>query len=177
MKLLRIFVGVLWLGIAGCTPQIPNKITPEEYELYNAWVLQHFESAAPVHLYFDTRTFPLDPFSNGGCGDTLHKEGVSWSMIKQLHVLGEAQYPLDFYSRGQNIKIPWDYSEIETLGKVTSDSHIIGFSRAAFSRSKNEALFGISDACGGLCGYGGYRYGEKVSGKWKFRKIGCQWVY
>jgi hypothetical protein len=161
-----------------CTPAISNKVSPEEYELYSAWTAQHFAAKTPDQLFFFSRTFVFDPLEQYGCGDTLHGDnGVPWSQIKRLHALGEAEYPLDFYSKGR-LDIPWPYKEVDSLpldGRGTY--RIVGFSRVAFNRDHTEGLFAISDSCGGLCGGGGARLARRENGKWTFRTTVCNWIY
>jgi len=162
----------------GCTPAIANKVTPEEYELYSEWTAQHFATKTPDHLLFSNRTFVFDPLERYGCGDRLHGDnGVPWSQIKQLHALGEAEYPLDFYTKGR-LDIPWPYKEVESLPLDALGTYrIVGFSRVAFNRIHTEALFAISDSCGGLCGGGGARLARRENGKWTFRTTVCNWIY
>jgi hypothetical protein len=88
---------------------------PDEYTLYSDWATQYLAAKPPEHLFFSSRTFVFDPLSTGGCGDRLHAEdAVPWPLIKQLHAVIEAEYPLDFYSPGR-LKIPWPYLEVDGL--------------------------------------------------------------
>ena len=164
--------------LAGCSPSIPNKVTPDEYALYSDWATQHFAAKPPEHLFFSSRTFVFDPLAPGGCGDRLHADNaVPWSLIKQLHAAGEAEYPLDFYPPSR-LRIPWSYKEVDTLPSESPGTyHLIGFSRVAFNRDHTQALFGISDSCGGLCGDGGARFARRESGMWTFHTVNCTWVY
>jgi hypothetical protein len=87
---MRAFLIACVFALAGCSPNVPNKVTPDEYQLYSEWTIQHFAVKTPDHVFFSSRTFTFDPLERFGCGDRLHKDnGVSWSLIKQLHALGE----------------------------------------------------------------------------------------
>jgi hypothetical protein len=167
----------LWLVyfLPGYGPAIPNKITPEEYDLYSQWTTQHFPEKAPEHIYFAPRTKIFDPLTDS-CKDALHREGVSWSLMKALNALGNAQYPLEFDKN--NTKIPWEFTEAYSFPDIGrgKELHYIGFSRVAFNGSHTEALFEVGDSCGGLCGHGGARHARKENGKWTFRVVGCQWI-
>jgi hypothetical protein len=54
---------------------------------------------------------------------------------------------------------------------------LIGFSRVAFNPDHTQALFGISDSCGGECGKGGARFARRENGKWTFHALNCIWMY
>lgn len=164
--------------LSGCSQSIPNKVMPDEYILYSDWATHRFAAKPPDHLFFSSRTFVFDPLSTGGCGDRLHADNaVPWALIKQLHAVGEAEYPLDFYSPNR-LRIPWAYREVEGLpSEQPGTYHLIGFSRVAFNRDHSQALFGISDSCGGQCGGGGALFGRRENGKWSFRALNCIWVY
>jgi hypothetical protein len=176
----KIVVSALITVLTGCSNQIPGKVTADEYVLYSEWTKTHFAKGAPTRLYFSRDTFALDPLSPHGCGDSMHKAGVPWTLIKQLHSLGEARYPLDFYSPGANLRIPWDYKVIDessvALLKETPYRRI-AFSRAAFNYAHNEALFAVSDSCGFDCGKVGAVHAIKKDGAWLFRSAECGWEY
>lgn len=177
-KCLVISLVTICLLLAGCMPSIPNKVSPEEYEIYTAWVKYRFEKKPPAKLFFGTTTFNEDPLSPGGCGNVLHDKGkVSWSLIKQLHALGEARYPVDFYTK-RNMIIPWEYKETDEI-PITGprDFHSYSFTRVAFDKSHTEALFGVSNNCGGECGGGAMVAAVKDNGSWVFRDAGCFWIY
>jgi hypothetical protein len=176
---MRTFLIVCVFALAGCSPSVPNKVTPDEYQLYSEWTLQHFAVKTPDHVFFSSRTFTFDPLDRFGCGDRLHADNaVAWSLIKQLHALGEAEYPLDFYQPGRNLHISWPYKEVDGLPAEEPGTYrLIGFSRVAFNRDHTEALFAISDSCGGECGSGGARTARRENGKWIFRNTTCYWVY
>jgi hypothetical protein len=164
--------------VAGCAPSVPGKVTPDEYELLSAWTRQHFGQKPPERFFVSSRTFVFDPLQSYGCGDRLHAhDGVPWSLIKRLHALGEAEYPLDFYTAGR-LQIPWPYREVDDLpADKPGTYHLIGFSRVAFNHDHSMALFAVSDSCGGLCGGGGARMARRENGKWTFRTTSCSWVY
>jgi len=68
--------------------------------------------------------------------------------------------------------------EVESLPLDAAGTYrIVGFSRVAFNRVHTEALFAISDSCGGLCGGGGARLARRENGKWTFRTTVCNWIY
>jgi hypothetical protein len=175
---MRPFLVFCVVSLVGCGPTIPNKVTPEEYSLYSDWTAQHFAAKPPAHLFFSSRTFMFDPLEPYGCGDRLHaNNGVSWSLIKQLHALGQAEYPVDFYN-GRNLRIPWASKEADGLPVETPGTYsLVGFSRVAFNRDHSQALFAISDSCGGGCGSGAARLARRENGKWAFSTLDCSWIY
>jgi hypothetical protein len=178
MRLMAALCFIIFL--AGCTSAIPNKITPEEYELYSQWTTQHFPKEAPKHLYLAPRTIVFRVFGRG-CSEGLQKQGVDKSLINAFAALGQAEFPLDLYDQ-KNMRIPWPYIEAEPgfIERTAPNVEItyLRVSRVAFNRSHTEALFEFSEAscAGGECSYGGARYARKEKGKWTFRSVGCQWV-
>jgi len=175
--LLGILLLLPCLALLGCTPRIPDRVTAEEMALYSEWLKSRFADKTPEHLYIDDQTFIYDPTNHRQC-DSLHKDqGVSSSLCKRLHELGNAEYGLEFSSGSFNL--PWPYQVLNPrrmpVGTPTT-LHIIGFSRIAFNRGHSEALFAISDSCGGECGGGGPVHARKVDGAWKFTYI-AGWIY
>jgi len=160
-------------ALSSCARQIQNRVTPNEYALYSEWTTSHFGKNPPEHLYFSSKTGVFDPL-DVSCKTTLEKDGVKSSLMNQMHALGEAEYPLNFYA-ASNLQIPWSYKEVEIAPDLPLGTlHLITFSRVAFSRDHSEALFGYFDACApGDCGHGGYIEGNKIHGKWSFRAVGC----
>ena len=173
---LRSLVAVLLLILCGCTPQIPNKVSSEEYELYNAWISQSLHRSKPKHLLIDTQTFKIDPLGPYGCGDSLHRDGIPWSQIKALHVLGDAQYSVDERQIRADMDFRAYYPGYTPLPKEDENYDLVSFSRAAFNHSRDAALFAENSSCGGLCGAGGYVYAVKDKGGWIFRSVGCHWI-
>jgi hypothetical protein len=171
----------LFAAACGDRPlQIPNSITDEEYSLYSAWIKHHFQ-AEPSRLLLASRTFIFDPLEPQGCGKTLHDTGhVSWLLLRQLHDLGEAEFPVHtgrFAS--PQFKIPWKYEESEGLPRSSSPPfRLIAFSRVAFNKDRTEAFFAVSNSCGGLCGGGGPLIANRQNGEWVFRSnLACVWFY
>jgi hypothetical protein len=175
---MRVFLIAFVLFLAAGPPIIPNKVTPDEYQLYSEWTAQHFAAKAPDQLFFSKRTFVFDPLEKFGCGDRLHADNaVSSSLINQLHALGEAEYALDFYPPS-GLRVPWPHKEVDGLPNDQPNTYrLIGFSRVAFNLDHSEALFAISDSCGGECGGGGARLARRENGKWTFRTTSCVWEY
>jgi hypothetical protein len=168
--------------LTGCSAPIPNKVSPDEYEIYSQWMKGYFSKAAPANLYIQRTTFTYDPLENkGACGGAeLHKDGVPWSLLKEIHTLGEAAYPLDVNSPTTKLRIPWKYGVVDDWPGASPKPggyDMIAFSRVAFNRGHTEALFAIDDVCGGLCGHGGYIRAHKESNTWVFRPGECAWVY
>jgi len=164
-----------------CTPKIPNKVTQDEYDVYREWLKDYFANKAPEQLYLDDQTFVFDPLSVSGygCGDSMHKnDHIPWSLIKALHALGNADYELDV-SPG-SMQLPWTYKILNPrqFPNPSPGLHIIGFSRAAFSRDGQRGLFAFSDSCAaGLCGVGGAVLAVRHGGSWKFDRLkSCTWV-
>lgn len=160
----------------GCTPKIPTRVGIEEMDLYREWLKHYFASKPPAQLYLDDQTFVYDPLDTRR-GQALPKgSGVSSSLAKELHALGNAEYPLEVASVGMNL--PWPYKVLNprALPTPATGLHIIGFSRVAFNRGHTEALFAISDSCGGDCGHGGPVHAVKQNGSWQFTEL-RGWVY
>jgi hypothetical protein len=110
----------------------------------------------------------------------MDKEGhVDRALLEALHRIGEAEYPVraDRF-RTQPFKIPWRLEEFERL--MTEPPHPFGmvrFSRVAFNADRSQALFAVSDVCGGLCGRGGALVATRRNGRWDFNPIvGCSWI-
>ena len=162
------------VAFSGCARQIPNKVTADEYAVYSAWATGHFVKNPPQQLYFSSRTGVFDPLADPW-KSCLQKDGASESQMKQLHVLGDAQYALDFY-QSSNLQIPWSYKEVDRVPDLEPGTfRLITFSRVAFTRDHSGALFAFFDACAaGECGSGGYVQGQKQGGKWIFHNLsGC----
>ena len=52
---------------------------------------------------------------------------------------------------------------------------LIVFSRVAFNATHTQALFAVSNSCGGLCGGGGAVLRRRENGAWVFKPAGCIW--
>jgi hypothetical protein len=167
--------------LQGCN-RIPNRVMDREYEVYSAWTKEYVKTTHPNPLYIYSRTGGFDPLSPNGCGDRLHiQDGVAWSLIKQLHALGDAQYPLDVYQHGSHPLTDGDYEEINSPPKVSQQPqvHAVTFTRVAFNEAGTEALFAVSATCGlSECGSGGAILARKIDENWNFRRPqNCQWVF
>jgi hypothetical protein len=179
-RLFRTGVAGLILALSfcavGCTPKIPTSITAEELNLYRDWLMHYFASKPPAQLYLDDQTIVYDPLDVRR-GEALPKgSGVSSSLARQFRTLGNAEYPVEVASIGLNL--PWPYKVLNprALPAPATGLHIISFSRVAFNRSHTEALFAISDSCGGNCGHGGPVHAQKQNGTWQFREL-RGWVF
>lgn len=179
----RIIALPLLIASVGCALQISNKVSPQEYAVYRAWVTQHFEKSPPVQLMFEPFTVTKDPLEFPSCKDELHKNGVSWSLMKELSALGDAKYPLDSGYLGLG-KLPWKFTMFDSRAFPHLNStggrykyNAISFTRVAFNRSKTEALFYFEDENGatGMAG-AGFRHARLVDGKWNFEKAGCDGI-
>lgn len=176
----RIAIGALILTLCftglGCTPKIPTRVTAEEMELYREWLKHYFANQPPGQLYLDDQTFIYDPLDPRRAQALPKDAGISSSLANQLHTLGNAEYPLEVASVGLNL--PWAYKTLNPrqLPARVDGLHIIGFSRIAFDRNHTEALFAISDSCGGECGHGGPVHARKENGAWKFTDM-AGWLY
>lgn len=163
----------------GCTPKIPNQVTSQEMDLYRDWLKQHFANKAPEHLYLDDQTFVFDPLRQESCGKALHKsDGVSNSLMRELHNLGGADYEIDVSPA--SMKLPWTYQVLNVRHMPTGAEglHMISFSRVAFDRPGTEALFAVNDLCGLQCGEGKAISAKKENGSWKFKEsTTCSWKY
>ena len=169
------------LLLSGCErPKIPNAVSDREYAVYSAWINQHFEKRAPKALFLYSRTAIFAPHGSYGCGDALQKEDrVSKELVGQFDALGTAEYPLDFNDYRHNFKIPWSFKEINSPPvEPESGYDALVFSRVAFSRAGDEALFTAADQCaGGQCGGGSALNAHQTAGIWRFHATHCQWVY
>ncbi|HWC20195.1 MAG TPA: hypothetical protein VG498_24485, partial [Terriglobales bacterium] len=175
-----LLVAGICLGMLGCTPKIPNKVTQDEYQLYREWLKHHFASKAPEQLFLDDQTFVFDPMERRGCGDVIHRDDqVPWSLMRALHALRNADYELDVSP--STMQIPWPYQVLNPrrLPNVDRGLHIIGFSRVAFSRDGSQGLFAFSDACAMReCGGGGAVLANKLGNSWEFSQLkSCSWMY
>jgi hypothetical protein len=61
--------------------------------VYSAWIKHHFKEQ-PTRLLLESRTFIFDPLRPYGCGKTLAQAHVSSRLVRALHDLGEAEYPV-----------------------------------------------------------------------------------
>jgi hypothetical protein len=178
-----IAVFVFLAVLTGCSGPIPNKVSPDEYEVYSEWTKTYVTKRASSSLYIRNRTFAFDPFGTPfQCGKTLHDaEGVPRSFMKQLHALGDAEYPLDLDSADTRLRVPWKYKPVDEWQEVSEapgEYNVIAFSRVAFNRGHTKALFAIDHVCGGLCGGGGAVYAQKENGAWLFGGgESCIWLY
>jgi hypothetical protein len=171
------------LWTSGCqepAAAIPSSISDDEYGVYAAWLTRHFKEP-PSRLLLSDRTFVFDPLGADRCDvKQLEAQGVSLELLKKLHEIGEAEYVLhtDKFQRNP-FKLPWSYEE--SRGWSTGSGppfRLVGFSRVAFNRSKSKAFFGVSDACGGLCGGGGALLASRKGSEWLFKSdVRCGWVY
>ncbi len=163
----------------GCTPKIPNQITSREMDLYRGWLKQRFANQAPERLYLDNQTFVFDPLRDAACGKSLHKnDGVSNSLMRELHNLGNADYEVDVSP--ESMKLPWPHQvlNVRHMPSASSGMHIVSFSRVAFDRSGTEALFAVNDLCGLQCGAGHAVSARKENGEWTFKDSStCYWKY
>jgi hypothetical protein len=174
-----LFAVALLSGCADRAGPIPNSITDEEYSVYSAWLKHHFKEQ-PTRLLLEGRTFIFDPLRPYGCGKTLAQAHVSSRLLRALHDLGEAEYPMQTDKfRLPPYRIPWKYEEWYRLSAYPSDGfRLIQFSRVAFNPDKSQGLFAASDSCGGLCGGGGALIAIREKSEWVFRSdLGCVWVY
>jgi len=183
-SIMNLLFGVALLT-SGCRDRalpIPSSISDEEYSVYSAWIKHHFIEQPP-RLLLSRHTFIFDPLSSQGCNpkELEAQAEVSLSLLRSLHTLGEAEYPLrtDKFQQ-REFKIPWKYEESE--GLPTADPsrpfRLIAFSRVAFNRDRSKAFFAVSNSCGGLCGGGGPLVAIRKEREWAFRpELGCYWVY
>jgi hypothetical protein len=169
---------------AGCShrvPKIPNTISDDEYAVYAAWIAHHFKEQ-PARLLIQRPTFTFDPVGTHHCDPrTLESQGhIDRSLLQAFHDLGEAEYPVHTDKfKIQPFKIPWQFEESEGLiANPPYPFRLIAFSRVAFNSDRSQALFAVSNSCGGLCGGGGALLATQKNGAWIFNKnLGCMWVY
>jgi hypothetical protein len=83
--------------------------------------------SSPPRLILESRTFIFDPLRPYGCGKTLAQAHVSSRLVRALHDVGEAEYPVrtDKF-RLPPYRIPWTYEEWDRFsissGPVSIDS-------------------------------------------------------
>ena len=161
------------------TQHIPSKVTAEEYAIYSAWTNRYLSKNPTDNLYILNRTFIFDPLRPPQCGKSLHEQtGVSWSLMKPLSELGDAEFVLNLYSP-DNLQIRQNYEAVESAPDLMPGTfHLLSFSRIAFNREHSQALFAISDACAaGDCGKGGAVVAQKKGNSWTFQRTACVWLY
>ena len=148
-------------------------------DLYRAWLKQRFANKAPDHLYLDDQTFVFDPLREQSCGKGLHKnDGVSNSLVRELHNLGNVDYEIDVSPESMNLPWPYQVLNVRHLPSAAEGVHMISFSRVAFDRAGTEALFAVNDLCGPQCGAGRAISARKENGAWTFKESGaCSWKY
>ena len=160
-------------------PAIPNQISEREYALYADWTNNALKTA-PKALFFYSRTMPFNPFEPyDQCVNQVgEKEGVFRPMIRQLRALGSAQYPLDLFS-SRTFHVAWKYRKIESPPTDPEFGYrALTFSRVAFNRAGDLAIFSVSNSCaGGQCGGGGVIIAHKTQGTWEFQRTDCNWVF
>lgn len=176
---LMVFSAVATVMLTGCrsAASIPGRVSDQEYALYAAWTTHALMNEQSKALFFYSRTMPFDPSNT--CGRLIHSEdNIAWAMIRQLYALGTAEYPLDL--RGNHpFRISWEYKEIDRPPADPSVGyHAVTFSRAAFNRAGDEALFSVSDSCAaGQCGGGSAVLAHRTHGTWQFQRLHCAWVF
>ena len=171
---LVIFVGLV-SALACHEPavRIPNRVQPEEYEVYSAWLQNRFKAAPLGQLYLNVRTSIFDSHCEKGLREWLKLDGV---LVDQFAPLGEAEYRLDVYSSPGKLKSPWPFKPSDELPKdETKPYPLITFSRVAFNSTHTAGLFAADNTCGGLCGEGGFLMARKNQGVWAFEGGGCVW--
>jgi hypothetical protein len=175
------FLVVASLWTSGCQERaaaIPASISDEEYGVYAAWLKRHFKKP-PSRLLLSDRTFIFDPLGADRCNvKDLQAQGVSFSLLKRLHEVGEAEYVLHTGKFQQDpFKIPWSYEEWSRWSKASEPFRLILFTRVAFNRSRSKAFFAVNDVCGGLCGSGGPVFASRKGGDWTLSSnVGCFWI-
>ena len=168
---------MLLIVLSGCSPKpaarLPMKVAPEEYEVYSAWLRQHFPKQPSGTLYLATRT---NSWTLWHCdSNPLRAAGGDEELLRQLEDLGEAEFPLDLQTAP--MQVPWAFKI--AYGPPPDQEgpyEEVIFSRVAFNPKHTEALFGAGVVCGGLCGGGGTVIGRRENGTWVFRNGGCSWV-
>lgn len=171
--------GLLTSACRDWAKPIPNSVSDEEYSVYSAWIKHHFKEQPP-RLILESRTFLFDPLRPYGCGKTLAQAHVGSRLVRALHDLGEAEYPVQTDKfRLPPYRIPWKYEAWDRLSTYPTDGfRLIRFSRVAFNHDRSQGLLAVSDSCGGLCGGGGALIAMREQGEWVFRSdLGCVWVY
>jgi hypothetical protein len=175
-----IIAGVaLLVGCRDRATPIPNWVTDEEYSVYSAWIKHHFKEQPP-RLLLASRTFIFDPLAPTTCGQALQPRGeMSSSLLRALHDLGEAEYPVRIGKfQLPAFKIPWNLEEWDRARNPPGPFRLIAFSRVAFNRDRSKALFAVSNTCGGLCGGGGALVAIREKDEWVLRSDpGCVWAY
>lgn len=112
------------------------------------------------------------------CVDRAYQgDRTARNMIQQQRALGTRKYPLDLISGHHDFRVEWKYEEIDNPPVDPQFGYdVITFSRVAFNRAGDEALFSMFDSCAaGACGQGGDILARRVQGHWTFRGA-CIWV-
>ena len=173
----KLVIFVCLLGAPAChelAVRIPNRVQPEEYEVYSAWLQHRFKAAPLGQLYLNVRPMIRDTsYCEKGLRKWLKGDGV---LVDQFAPLGEAEYRLDVYSSPGKLKSPWPFKPSGELpNNETKPYSLITFSRVAFNSTHTAGLFAVDNTCGGLCGGGGFLMARKNHGVWTFEGGGCLW--
>jgi hypothetical protein len=158
-------------------PPIPNRVTADEYAVYSAWLRHRAAKQGAATLYLPELTFsPRTELAD--C--RLRRLSPEYRLVTRLRQLGDARYPLDLATKG-NINVPFDFEQVHLhafMPQTPKEPYwLVEFSRVSFNRSHSEALFAVSNSCGGLCGGGDVLHASKRNGQWMFESTGCSWVY
>jgi hypothetical protein len=132
-------------------------------------------------LYLSVRTFIFDPLEALGCGGgEMHKRaGIPWALMKELHALGTAEYPLEVHGQQPPWGIPERFqpgNEIRGIKEKPGSYTLVSFSRVAFNRGNDKAFFAVTTTCD-QCGGGKAVYAHKDNGRWVFEDVDCSWTY
>jgi hypothetical protein len=176
-------VWILLVILTGCGQRIPNVVTPQEYEVYSAWMKYRYPKQPDGALYLASETF-IQQLDN--CEKELKLKGVD-SLRRQLLDLGAAKYPLRLHSK--TMHVPWPFEEADDFPPKQipyGELRYVQFSRVAFNRQRSEALFTVNVGRGyhfresgetelGLGG-GGAIIATKQNGVWIVTDTRCIWI-
>ena len=87
-----------------------------------------------------------------------------WNLDIDYALITESEFPDDgkFWLR---------FSE-----RFPNYSRLISFSNVGFNNQHDQALVYVTQACGGLCGGGGYVLLKKINGKWEIQNEQTLWI-
>ena len=169
--------------------ETPDLFADEDYEIYNLY-LETFNTQkriikqktrvdlaeyyrdttemAPYYREHFSQDYPELIVQIAESDDSLFFDQKFTVAEKEIYLI--TQNEIDYISKDalakadpDNYNFFWDY-----FYEVHPNSQgYLWLSSIAYNDEKNEALFEYGNACGGLCGEGGFAYFKKENGLWK----------
>ena len=174
-----------WMLLAvliGCGQKVPNVVSPEEYELYSAWMKYRYAKQPDGALFLASET-AIQNLDH--CTEELKRRGVD-SLRRQLVDLGEARY-LVYPQRSIHSPSPFqEANEFPPRRLHDGGFRYLQFTRVAFNWKHTQALFAVDVGRGYRSpdtgqteiggGGGGAVVASKENGAWIFTHTQCIWI-